>query len=292
MDGDVAYFGAGVFPHEMVYLCAANAKRWNGACGEMTRSAKRMPAGTICRRKGICLPMRRLCLFPPVDRCRSRFPKSDGDILFQKKYSWRTDAGGVVGGTKAVLGDGQIFAGGPHHFLAMDQPAAKWVRLTSRGGRWCLADEVAYILTGENLICVNRAEHTKASQEKQKWFLRAREVGGDREKLEEAKRMMKEFSEKGIIWQYPTDFDDVLVATGEMVVAGGDDRLDRRGSGNREEIWKQEVNGNVRGVAIDDGMMIVSTDEGNLYAFGPVADPPRVVKHWPAPYSQPFPKMN
>jgi outer membrane protein assembly factor BamB len=26
VDGDIAYFGAGVFPHEMIYLCAANAK--------------------------------------------------------------------------------------------------------------------------------------------------------------------------------------------------------------------------------------------------------------------------
>ncbi len=153
-----------------------------------------------------------------------------------------------------------------------------------------LADDVAYILTGENLICVNRAEHAKASQEKQKWFLRAREVSGDREKLEEAKRMMKEFAEQGILWQYPTDFDDVLVATGNLVVAGGDDRLVALDRASGQEIWSQDVDGNVRGIAIDDGMMIVSTDEGNLYAFAHAGDQPRVVQHWPPPYTQPFPQ--
>ncbi len=124
VDGDVAYFGAGVFPHEMIYLCAANAK--DGSVLWRRDTISEEDAGRNDLSPQGYLLANATTLFVPSGRSLPvGVSKSDGDILFQRKYSWRTDAGGVVGGTKALLGDGQIFAGGPHHFLAMDQTSGK-----------------------------------------------------------------------------------------------------------------------------------------------------------------------
>ena len=130
-----------------------------------------------------------------------------------------------MGGTKALLGDGQVYAGGPHHFLAMDQKTGNVGESWINGRQMVLSGEQAFLLDGEKIFCVNREEHAKASQEKQKWFLAARGARGKPEKLAEAKQKMLEYSDVGILWEHESDFDDVLIATSNLVIAGGQDKL-------------------------------------------------------------------
>ena len=224
IDDEIAYFGAGVFPHEMIYLCAVDALTgeviWrNDTISEQNAGRNDLtPQGYLLSNDDN--------LFVPSGRSLPvAVSKKDGSIVFQEKYSWRTDAGGVVGGTKALLGDGQVYAGGPHHFLAMDQSNGDVGEAYINGRQMALANDQAFILTGEKLICVERAKHSKASQEKQKWFLKARSARQDPAKLAEAKQKMKEFAEIGVLWQYPTIFDDVLIATNNVVIAGGMNEL-------------------------------------------------------------------
>ena len=291
VDGQTAYFGAGVFPHEMIYLCAVNATDgsiiWrNDSISEQNAGRNDLsPQGyMLCNEKNLFVPSGRSL---PV-----AISKETGEIVFQEKYSWRTDAGGVVGGTKALLGDGQVYAGGPHHFLAMDQRNGDVGEAYINGRQMALAGDQAFILTGEKVVCVNRAEHSKASQEKQKWFLKAREVRREPAKLAEAKQKMKEFAEIGILWEFPSDFDDVLIATDNVVIAGGLNQLIALDRESGEKVWQQKVSGNVRGLAVDDGIMTVSTDEGQIYAFADQsirlgADAP---KQWPQKFNSPFAK--
>lgn len=174
IDGDTAYFGAGIFPHEMIYMCAVDAKDgsviWrNDAISEQDAGRNDLsPQGYMLSND--------TNLFVPSGRSLPvAISKETGEIVFQKKYSWRSDAGGVVGGTKALLGDGQVYAGGPHHFLAMDQQSGAIGEAYMNGRQMVLAGDLGYIMTGEKIICVNRDEHATASQEKQKWFIKARE---------------------------------------------------------------------------------------------------------------------
>ena len=58
---------------------------------------------------------------------------------------------------------------------------SRWTKLTAQvgdsyiGGRqMVLSEDVAFLMDGEKIFCVDREEHARASQEKQKWFLRAR----------------------------------------------------------------------------------------------------------------------
>ena len=288
IDGETAYFGAGVFPHETIYLCAVNAK--NGSVIWKNDTISEQNAG----RNDLTPQGYLLCnddtLFVPSGRSLPvAVSKKTGEIIFQRTHSWRTSAGGVVGGTKALLGDGQVYAGGPHHFLAMNEKngdvGASWIN----GRQMVLAGELAYLLDGEKIFCVNRADHARASQEKQKWFLKARQFRSKPKELAEAKKKMEEYKDVGILWQYESDFDDALIAVENLVIAGGQDEvvvLDRS-SGKR--LWGHKVDGNVRGLAVNNNVLTVSTDHGNVYAFHKDRSDDAVAQTWPQPFVDPFP---
>ncbi|NND96665.1 MAG: PQQ-binding-like beta-propeller repeat protein [Pirellulaceae bacterium] len=284
IDGETAYFGAGVFPHETVYLCAVNAK--NGDIHWRNDTISQQNAG----RNDLSPQGYLLCndthLFVPSGRSLPvAVSKETGEITFQRQHSWRTDAGGVVGGTKALLGDGQVYAGGPHHFLAMDQSNGSVGESWINGRQMVLAGDLAYLMDGEKIFCVNRAEHAKASQEKQKWFLKVRESRGDAKKIAHAKQQMKEAMKIGIRWEYKSDFDDALIATDNLVIAGGLNQLVALDRQSGKLLWEQTVQGNVRGLSTDGDVLTVSTDQGNIYAFrSGNAD----AKTWPQPFTAPF----
>ena len=266
IDGEIAYFGAGVFPHENIYLCAVRAKDgeivWrNDAISQ--RNAGRNDLSP----QGYLLANEEFLYVPSGRSLPVAVSKQSGEIVFQRSYSWRTTAGGVVGGTKALLGDGQVYAGGPHHFLAMDQKTGDVGEAYIDGRQMVLAGELAYLMDGERIFAVNRTEHARASQEKQEWFLKAREARADQEKVAEARRKMDEFTQVGILWEYDSDFDDVLIATENLVIAGGQNHVVALDRASGQPVWEYDVDGNVRGLAVDDGLLTVSTDMGTIYAF-------------------------
>lgn len=285
VDGDIAYFGAGVFPHETVYLCAANVHT-----GEIVWRNDRISQSDAGRNdlspQGYLLANDNYLYVPSGRSLPVAVSKQTGELVFQRKYSWRTDAGGVVGGTKALLGDGQVYAGGPHHFLAMHESTGE-VGEAYIGGRWMvLADKLAYLLDGEKVFCVDRAEHAKASQQKQAWFLRARQVRKDSEKLAEAEKKMEEYAGVGVIWQAPCDLDGVMISTKSLLFVGGDQHVVAFDRTTGKQVWQADVKGKAMGLAATDTMLTVSTDEGHVYAF--TSNQVEKVQKWPKEFMEPF----
>lgn len=290
VDGNVAYFGAGIFPHEKVFLCAADARTgkliWrNDTISDQDAGRNDLsPQGyLLCNEENIYVPSGRSL---PV-----AFSRATGKLVFQKTYSWRTDAGGVVGGTKALLGDGQIYAGGPHHFLAMRDDNGSLGASWMNGRQMVLAGKFAYLMDGERIFCADRNEHATASQEKQAWFLRERASRGDREKAAEARENMQKYASVGILWEYKSAADDALIATDNLVVAGGEGEVLVLDRATGKELWKADVEGTVCGLAASDNLLTVSTDEGHIYAFGNTegdAGGNITVKDWPQLSKQTF----
>lgn len=294
IDGEIAYFGAGIFPHEEVYLCAANAKT-----GEIIWKNDRISQADAGRNdlspQGYLLANEDTLFVPSGRSLPVAVSKATGDIIFQRKYSWRTEAGGVVGGTKALLGDGQIYAGGPHHFLAMNENDGQLGEGYIAGRLMVLAEDKAYLLDGSKVFCVDRKEHAQASKLKQEWFLRARSVSKEPEKLAVATQKIEEYKGVGVLWEFPCELDGTMIATKELVIVGGKDRvvaLDRQSGALK---WETEVLGNAMGLAASDRTLMVSTDAGAIYAFGnrssdsvsPDGSAQAAAK-WPLPYADPF----
>lgn len=285
IDGEVAYFGAGVFPHEEVYLCAADAKT-----GKFIWKNDRISQADAGRNdlspQGYLLANDSTLFVPSGRSLPVAVSKATGEIIFQRKYSWRTDAGGVVGGTKAVLGDGQIYAGGPHHFLAMDENTGELGEGYISGRLMVLADDKAYLLDGEKVFCVDRKEHAQASKLKQEWFLKSRNLRKEPEKLAEAEQKIEEYKGVGVIWEFPCELDGTMIATKDIVFVGGKDRVVALDRQTGELKWETSVRGNAMGFAANDSTLMVSTDEGVIYAYR--TDKVENVAKWPESYSDPF----
>ena len=45
----------------------------------------------------------------------------------------------------------------------------------------------------------------------------------------------------GIVWEYESDFDDVLIATDNLVIAGGLNKLVALDRASGKQVWEQEV---------------------------------------------------
>ena len=286
IDGDVAYFGAGVFPHELIYLMAVQAKTGEVIWRNDTISEQNAGRNDLSP-QGYLLANDTTLFVPSGRSLPVALSKTTGEIVFQRKYSWRTDAGGVVGGTKALLGDGQVYAGGPHHFLAMDEKSGKVGESYIGGRQMVLSKDAAFLVDGEKIFRVDRAEHARASQEKQRWFLRARSARKDPKKLAQAKEKMKEYAGVGIVWQVPSDFDDALISTRDFVIAGGQDRVIMLSRKDGSKIWETKVNGNVTGLAATDNVLLVSTEAGYIHAFSSEAKSSEPTK-WPEQFVKAF----
>lgn len=150
VDGGVAYFAAGVFPHEGIYVCAVNADdgrvlwRNDTTPTAAERGLSGGPGGTELSPQGYLLATESRLFVPSGRALPAAFDRQNGAKLFQSRDSWRSS--GLVGGTFAVLAADHILVGA-NQAVGYDQE-------TGRGGfawfpcrRIVVADDVAYMTT-------------------------------------------------------------------------------------------------------------------------------------------------
>lgn len=163
VDEGIAYFGAGVFPHEKVFIYAVEAATgkvvWkNDAISEKDAGRNDLsPQGYLLATKDT--------LFIPSGRSlASAFSKKTGEYLTTPSPSWRGDAGGPIGGTQAFLADDQIYAVGEHHILALDQEKQKSGFGWFAGTQMTLAGDMAYMANGSKITAVDRVKHAEGTR--------------------------------------------------------------------------------------------------------------------------------
>lgn len=163
VDEGVAYFGAGVFPHEKVYLYAVEAATgkviWkNDAISEKDAGRNDLsPQGYLLATKDI--------LFVPSGRSMAAsFDKKTGEYIAKPEPGWRSDAGGQIGGTQAFLADDQIYSVGEHHILALDQQKQKSGFGWFAGTQMTLAGDMGYMANGKVITAVDRLKHAEGTR--------------------------------------------------------------------------------------------------------------------------------
>lgn len=163
VDDGVAFFGAGVFPHENVYLYAVEAATgkviWkNDAISQDDAGRNDLsPQGYMLATKEI--------LFVPSGRSLSAaFDRKTGKPINKPTPGWRGDAGGQIGGTQAMLLDDQILAVGEHQVLAMDQKTGKTGYAWFHGTQMTFGGDVGYMATGKEIIAIDRNAHAEGTR--------------------------------------------------------------------------------------------------------------------------------
>ncbi len=279
VDGGAAYFGAGIFPHENIYLYAVNAgdgsliwKRDNISEEDAGRNDL-SPQGYLLANKDL--------LFVPSGRSLpAAIDRKTGRIVHKRVHGWRGSAGGVVGGSRALLSDGQIFCWGDHHILPITQDKGDVGYGWFTGYQLAVAGDHAYVLSSTDVIKLDRETYAKASRQRHKLELGRRPImrkiyTSEGKKLEKAQQEMKaleakikEVDQTGVVWKTPFVGESAILVAGDLVFTGGKDVVAAYSNENGKKVWKSKVEGDARGLAVANGHLFVSTTIGKIYAFG------------------------
>jgi len=315
--GGTAYFGAGVFPAEGLFLYAVDAAtgrlQWKNDTYSQGGRSGISPQGYLLASADR--------LFMPSGRAMpAAFDRATGRFLFQRNFSWRGI--GLFGGTYTLLADDLLW-NGTEQIAAVSVKDGKLVLNEGRPSyepsegtrRLVVADETIYLLTGKEAAAFRRKDWI--SVQKQLTHFKPRFQGLTRDLLDarrrlrdraddrhrkEVERLEKQVADLGpekkrlqeqlaacTRWRVPCPCADALVLAGETLLAGGDRKIVALAADSGKTVWSAEVDGHARGLAVADGRLLASTHTGRIYAFSPgKAGKARTVTVTPSP--DPFPK--
>ena len=281
---DTLYFGAGVFPHENVYLYAADPETGRILWKNDTLSQDQAYRNDLSP-QGYLLATEERLFVPSGRGLPVGFMRATGAFAFSRNVGWRSEqAGGLVGGTYAVLADGQIYTGTQGHLLAMDQMNGRTGFAWLPGNRLAIDGEWGFLATGSEIAVLRRIKYAQASRLANALAYRvkslrsqARSARGDarrrlQEELTAAEKTLREHERKTIqetiVWRTASDCNAEMIACRNRIVAGGQGKIEVFDRATGQQVFRAEVDGKASGLAVAEGRLLVSTDSGRIYCFG------------------------
>jgi outer membrane protein assembly factor BamB len=300
VDDGVAYFGAGIFPHEDVFLYAVDAR--SGEVLWRQDNVSDLDAGrNDLSPQGYLLTEGDRLFVPSGRSLPAAFDRRTGEFLFKRTHSWRSTAGGVVGGTRAILADGQLYASGPHHMVALDQRTGDVGFGWFQGRQIVVQGNDAFSASGTELARFDRAAYAVASGKRLKLELEinalARKLTGDeadasRLAIQAKRDELQELADVGVPWSVPATDESALLAAGRHVLLGGKNRVTAYEAASGKSVWTITLDGDARGLVVANGSLLVSTDTGAIHSFAmsdavPAVQPETIALSRPAPAKNP-----
>ncbi len=274
--GKTAYFCAGLFPSQGVYRCALDAD--DGSVLWNKRTIELSPQGYL-----LASPSR---LFVPTGRTApALFELATGKYL--GVIESRGGAYALVTDDMVLNGPGLRTTGG----LDLADAATKESIVQFNGLRMIIHEGIAYMQLKRELSALDHVRHTELARERHQLLKRCEE-GEERLKeldkaCEEAKQLKAEFEQANtriaqlnremrdcLLWKRPCWAPYALVLAGDTLFAGGEHEVVAIRADNGEERWVGKVTGKAYGLAVANGSLLVSTDEGTIHCFRH-ADPER-----------------
>lgn len=306
VEDGVAYFGAGVFPYEGVYICALNAEDgsvvWkNDTIGDRGHELR---YGGITPQSYLVASQDRL--YVPSGRAMpAAFDRKSGEFLYY------CSPGGKVGGSWALL-DGDRLIAGVEQASAPAKIAYDAATGRRRGDAYAwfsgfdlaLTSDVAYVVTEHGVHAIDRERYPAVNARIRAVRKERQELRDKLDKLRKALPVAEEQTVKGVDstlwskvpiceqidetiskiglllneegrlkstackWEYPRKGFCTIILAGGLIVAGGNGTVVALDAETGEAVATQTVEGNALGLAACDGHLLVSTDRGNIYCFG------------------------
>ncbi|NUQ61968.1 MAG: PQQ-binding-like beta-propeller repeat protein [Pirellulales bacterium] len=281
VDGDTAYFGAGIFPAEGVFLYACRTEDgkeiWrNDTCGESPQS-RISPQGYL-----LASPT---TLYAPMGRVSpASFDRRDGQL---KKLTY---FGKTVGGTYALLADEHVYTGTEEMVAYHGESNDRFAMFAGR--KIVVTPERIYMADGKELAALDRTGYPAASR---KYFgLKSRTddlasslatarrkgpaetVAAMEKQLADLRTQLEESSRElsaTIPWKTACACDETLILAGGALLAGDEGEVVAVDAATGKILWTGSVDGTVQGLAVANGQLLASTDTGAIHAFGPKGSP-------------------
>jgi outer membrane protein assembly factor BamB len=277
--GAVAYFGAGVFPHEVIYLYAVRASD-----GELLWKLDNISQGRAGRNdlspQGYMLTNDELLIIPSGRTLPGVFDRKTGKFNHKANHGWRGAGGGVIGGTQALLADDQIYSWGAHHILAMDQKDGKVGFGWFAGRQMTIKGKAAFVADGQHIARIDRQAYAENSRVRHKLEgevyalqrgIRDAKTKQDKDKIQadikDKTAAINSIAEVGFVWKTPSPLEGRLVVAGDTLFAGGGNEVAAFDLETGRQTWNAKVAGDARGLAVANGKLIVSTTTGDIVCF-------------------------
>lgn len=277
VDNGVAFFGGGIFPHEDVYLLAVNAADGTVIWRQDNISVQDAGRNDLSP-QGNLLADDETLYVPSGRSLPAAFDRKTGEFLYKRTFSWRTTAGGEVGGVHAMLADDQLYTSGSHHWIALDEKTGDIGFGWFDGRQLIVRGDDAFAVTGAEVACYDRLAYAVNSRERHKVELQLYDLNRSRpteaaekakvaEQIAAAKAELERLAPIGVRWKMATPDDASLLATGNLVFVGGDNRVTAYDSQDGHQVWQAAVDGRAGSLAFAQGCLLVSTDRGAIECF-------------------------
>ncbi len=190
-----------------------------------------------------------------------------------------------LGGTFAVIDDGVLLSGPGNDGSLSVADSANGARLSSIKGKYLsVGERYSVLVEADELVRLDRSQFLGAARERKKWndtivSLQARQkqtglspsardenrnqlkiaaanLGRAEEQLLNARHVL---SRPGAV--------TALVAMKDVILLGGQDRVEAVSVESGNKIWETSVSGSVVGLALSDGVLVVTTASGTLECF-------------------------
>lgn len=268
--GDTAYCGAGVIPSEGVYVCALDTatgqERWKTKMNDLPAQGYLLASQTR--------------LYVVTSR--------DTPVVFDGKTGERLHkVGAGTGGTYALLtGDTLIY--GPSKTGEVNMVGESQDVLASfKGNHMIVAKPYSYLHSREELSALDRSEYVRlygvrvrVGKELGKKKDALKKIADDETKKDAAEALQAEvealtkehesLSEQltaCLKWRVECKAPYALVLANNLLIAGGDGTVAAFDATTGEAAWELDVPGKVYGLAVSDGSLLVSTDEGTVHCY-------------------------
>lgn len=296
LEDGVAYFAGGIFPNEGVSLYALNAETgslvWQKSPGGVS------PQGYLLASASK--------LYVPTGRTTP--------VLFNRQNGKKLGSFQGNGGTYALLQDDQLlYGGGDLGTLETRKPNTKDEIASFNGTQIIITNEISYLRADDKISAIYRAKYKNKYKKWKKTSEKQRELANDLWDLREKKKQNRNPSaipelnkkiEKIIeqideienkvnkietgchAWEYPTESTWSMILAGDALIIGGTDKIEVIQTETGKRVWSQKVQGKVYSLAVANGRLLASTDQGNIYCFAnKQLSTPNVVQEQSVPIS-------
>jgi len=254
VDGGIAYFAAGLFPTEGVFLYAVDAGTgkviWKNDREGERPMGQVLPLGyLLANKQRLFLPRGRLA--PAV------FDRHAGNLLCRIHLH-------AGGGSFATLCGGNLYAGweGTHVFpIEGTLPAvfSSWNEPRVQG----LPSGGQIVVSGRTLYsCGFNPKHGIRFSNALSAYLLPSPVTDERQTRRTGSRPRPELQ-----WQYELPGVESVILAGDTLVVGGRDAVAAVKAADGKEVWKAPVDGSALSLTLASGWLYVSTDKGKIYGF-------------------------
>ncbi|MDP8246054.1 MAG: PQQ-binding-like beta-propeller repeat protein [Candidatus Hinthialibacter antarcticus] len=271
VDNGEAYFCAGLFPVEGVYVTAHNAENGDEV---WTKKVENIPP------QGYLLASDNKLYVPTGRGTPAVFDRKSGDYMYS--------LGGSGGSFALLTGDMLVYGPGKTGELdafAEESESSDQVASFS-GNHMVVTPERTFLHTDTEMSAIDRQRHTQLLAERRELEQQKKELTAKMKKLgrdlggEEGLKIKGDLEstmirlgqipkelEECMLWKKECKYPYSLILAGDLLFAGGSGSVAAFSAKDGSEVWSQEVDGRALEIAVADGRLLVSTDKGLVYAF-------------------------